>query len=173
VRAQQTQAGGAAATTPPQSPPSVPGPEVKPCADEPHHRQLDFWLGEWDVQEQDGKHAGDNSLRLILDGCVVAESYTEPNSFAGRSFSFYDATLGKWRQTWVDRFGSAHEYAGEFCDGAMRFEGEVHGLKGKRVLARMTVTPLGPDRVRQLGEQSADGGKTWVVGYDYIYVRKK
>jgi hypothetical protein len=38
---------------------------------------------------------------------------------------------------------------------------------------KMTFSKLGPDKVRQLGEMSTDGGKTWTVAYDLIYVRKQ
>jgi hypothetical protein len=37
----------------------------------------------------------------------------------------------------------------------------------------LSFTPLGPDKVRQFEENSSDGGKTWTVGYDFTYVRKK
>jgi len=36
----------------------------------------------------------------------------------------------------------------------------------------MTLFNLGPDRVRQLSEQTVDGGKTWSTQYDFIYIRK-
>ena len=38
---------------------------------------------------------------------------------------------------------------------------------------RMTFFNQGPTQVRQLGETSTDGGKTWTVSYDLTYVRKK
>lgn len=31
----------------------------------------------------------------------------------------------------------------------------------------------GPDRVRQLSEQTPDDGKTWLVNFDLIYLRRK
>lgn len=64
------------------------------------------------------------------------------------------------------------EFAGEYKDGAMRYEGETHRQSGAKVLRRMIVYDLGPDRVRQYSERSTDGGKTWGVAYDFIYVRK-
>jgi hypothetical protein len=33
----------------------------------------------------------------------------------------------------------------------------------------MTLSNLGPDRVRQLSEASIDDGKTWHVTYDFLY----
>jgi len=37
----------------------------------------------------------------------------------------------------------------------------------------MTFTPVKPDVVRQFGEMSVDGGKTWTPTFDLYYYRKK
>jgi len=58
-------------------------------------------------------------------------------------------------------------------DGAMRYKGETHTQGGGKILRRLTFFNLGADRVRQFSERSTDGGKTWTVGYDFTYVRKK
>ena len=64
------------------------------------------------------------------------------------------------------------EFAGEFKDSAMRFEGESHRPEGTRILRRLTFFNLGLDRVRQFSEASTDGGKTWNLDYDFTYIRK-
>jgi hypothetical protein len=38
---------------------------------------------------------------------------------------------------------------------------------------RLTFFPVSADEVRQLGESSTDGGKTWKTQYDLYYHRKK
>jgi hypothetical protein len=55
----------------------------------------------------------------------------------------------------------------------MRYEGESHLQGGGKVLRRLTFFNLGADRVRQFSERSTDGGKTWTIGYDFTYIRKK
>jgi hypothetical protein len=55
----------------------------------------------------------------------------------------------------------------------MHLKGESHRQDGQRILRRMIVSPAGPDRVRQYSERSLDGGQTWGVAYDYIYVRRR
>jgi len=148
------------------------------CANTPEHRQFDFWIGEWEVRNSEGQAGagqavGTSSIQRIIDSCVVYENYSEGEDFTGKSFNFYDPTLRKWRQTWVDNTARVSEFVGEYKDGAMRFEGESHLPNGAKVLRHMTLFNLGPDRVRQLSEASRDGGKTWRVNYDYTYVRKK
>ena len=41
------------------------------------------------------------------------------------------------------------------------------------IMTRMTFFNLGPDNVRQLGENSNDDGKTWAAVWDATYTRKK
>jgi hypothetical protein len=156
------------------TPPGQPNDAAKtsPCVFKQEHRQFDFWVGEWDVMNKDTKIATSSIQRIVSD-CIILENYSQQDGYTGKSFNFYDAALGKWRQTWVDRMGSVSEFVGEFKDNAMRFEGETHRRDGVKVLSRMTLFNLGAERVRQYSERSLDGGKTWVVAYDFTYLRRK
>lgn len=149
----------------------VKGPAT-PCESVPEHRQFDYWIGEWNVTNQNEKIA-DSSIQRIVGGCVIYENYSQADGYTGKSFNFYDSNLKKWRQTWVDATGNVSEFAGEFKDGAMHYEGESHLKNGSRVLRKMIVYNLSPDRVRQYSERSIDGGKTWTIAYDFTYERKK
>jgi hypothetical protein len=143
-----------------------------PCEQQPQFREFDFWIGEWDVTS-DAKKIAESSIRKTIGSCVIFENYSDPSGFNGKSFNFYDSTLKKWRQTWVDNQGNVSEFSGEYKDGAMRFEGESHRRDGQRILRKMVVSKLGANRVRQYSENSVDGGKTWKTSYDFIYLRKK
>ena len=115
----------------------------------------------------------ESSIQRIIGGCVIYENYSQAGGYIGKSFNFYDSNLKKWRQTWVDATGNVSEFVGEFKDNAMHYEGESHLQDGTRVLRKMIVYNLGPDRVRQYSERSTDGGKTWATIYDFTYERKK
>ena len=143
-----------------------------PCPGTPEYRQFDFWVGEWDVTDR-GKTIATSSIQRIIGDCIIFENYTQGQVFSGKSFNFFDATLRKWRQTWVDSNGNVSEFVGEFRDNAMHLEGESHRQNGKKILRRMIVSSLGPDRVRQYSERSLDGGMTWGIAYDYIYIRRR
>ena len=141
-----------------------------PCESRAESRQFDFWIGEWTVM--DGSRAiAVSRIEKAASGCIVVESYSQLDGFSGKSINFYDPLLRKWRQTWADSAGNASEFAGEFREQAMRFEGESH-RGGERILRRMTFTLLGGGEVRQYSEMSRDDGKTWVPHYDLRYVRK-
>lgn len=120
-----------------------------------------------------GTKVAESSIQRIVGGCVIYENYSQADGYSGKSFNFYDSNLKKWRQTWVDVAGNVSEFAGEFKEGAMYYEGESHLKDGSRVLRKMIVYNVGPDRVRQYSERSTDGGKTWNIAYDFIYERKK
>jgi hypothetical protein len=146
---------------------------ARPCSAAQEYRQLDFWVGEWEVQGPKGKTIGASSVQLILSDCVVFENWTGGGGVAGKSFNLYDARTRKWKQTWVDDHGGMLEFTGEFKDGAMRYMGESTAQDGKPVMDRLTFFPLAEGRVRQLWEQSADKGKTWNTIFDGTYIRKK
>lgn len=145
---------------------------TRPCMFSPEYRQLDFWLGEWEVQSN-GQQAGTNSVQSILDGCVLLENWTSARGGTGKSFNFYDAATGKWQQTWVSNNGSALNLTGEFKDNALRYSGEARTKTGGVIMHHLTFFNLGAERVRQLWEQSTDGGKTWNVVWDGAYIRRK
>jgi hypothetical protein len=145
---------------------------AKPCGSQPEYRQLDFWIGEWDVEVK-GQQAGTSSIQVILGKCVILENWAGAKGMNGKSFNIYNAAKGKWQQTWVDDTGGVLEFTGEYKEGAMRFLAEVPRKDGRKTLNRMTFSPLAEGRVRQLIEASKDDGKTWQVSFDGTYVRKK
>lgn len=147
---------------------------ARPCAYAPEYRQLDFWIGEWDVTSS-GAIAGENRIERILGDCVIYENWTGAQGVSGKSFNIWDSTTKEWRQTWVDSSGTLTEYRGHFVDGTMAYlaEGLIPGPDGKltKTLQKMTFFDQ-KGTVRQLGENSTDGGKTWTVAYDLLYTRK-
>ena len=133
----------------------------------PEHRQFDFWIGEWRVTLPDGKHAGDNRIEKILDGCALHESWQGASGGRGFSYNAYDRDRKVWHQTWVDKQANLLLLEGGLKNGAM----VLSGTQGK-TLNRITWTPNKDGSVRQLWETSADQGKTWQIAFDGLYRRK-
>ncbi|MGB7926177.1 MAG: tetratricopeptide repeat protein [Pyrinomonadaceae bacterium] len=145
-----------------------------PCAASPEHRQFDFWIGDWDVQNPQGQPAGTSSVQLILGGCVVFENWTSAGgAYTGKSFNQYNSTLKKWQQFWADDKGGVMEFRGEYQGTELRYTGESVDPKGNKIMHRMTFFNLSPGRVRQWWEQSTDNGKTWTTSFDGLYIKKK
>lgn len=143
-----------------------------PCQYDEPARQFDFWVGDWEVKDKQGKIVGKNTIQKLEKGCLLYESWTSADGGTGKSFNFYDREIKKWRQVYVDDFGNSTLFIGEFKDGSMRYEAEKTGADGKKYLSKLTFTPLDKTQVRQYGEYSNDGGKTWVITFDYVYSLK-
>ncbi|HXU72871.1 MAG TPA: hypothetical protein VN947_26310 [Polyangia bacterium] len=133
-----------------------------PCKALPEARQLDFWVGEWDVHDPKGHLVGHSRIERIVNDCVVLENWSGSLGGNGKSINFWDKSNHRWQQTWVDNRGNVLQYTGRLVEGSMRYTAD-----GKR----LTFSPLSGGKVRQLAETSSDGGKTWSVGYDFTYSR--
>ncbi len=145
---------------------------VHPCTAEPKNRQLDFWVGEWDVLAPQGHQVGTSSVQRILGSCVIFENWTSRLGGQGKSFNFYDPGKKLWQQTYIDDKGNVLEITGKLVGKDMVYESPVLLGDGKKTLQRLTFTPLPDGRVRQLWLQSDDQGKTWSTLFDGFYRRK-
>lgn len=147
------------------------GAAPSPCAQEPF-RAFDFWVGEWDVKDASGKPAGVNAIASEQNGCVVVERWKGAQGGTGQSLNYYDPAAKKWKQLWVG-LGILLQMEGGLRDGSMRLEGPLQYLGQDRVTTlRGTWTELPDGRVRQLFEESADGGRTWTIWFDGYYTRR-
>jgi hypothetical protein len=141
-------------------------------------KQLDFWVGEWDLTwpgaKQNELAHGKNSIKRILDSCVVQESFSGEDSIPlrGTSVSIFDVNAGKWKQTWVDNQGAYLDFVGEFKDGRMILQREAFAKNGARTLQRMVWKNITPGEFDWSWETSRDGGKTWQVQWPIHYKRK-
>lgn len=141
---------------------------IPKCADDPVRRQLDFWVGEWEVFAPNDVRVGESTIQLSLDHCLILEHWRASGGAEGRSFNGYDPTSKKWRQFWMSSRGGFTAYEGEQVGAGIRLIAQQTSP-----LIRMTLSPNPDGSVRQLAESSADGGKTWTVQYDFRYVKRR
>lgn len=143
-----------------QTPDSVAGPR---CASA-EYRQFDFWLGEWEVT-QNGKAAGRNSIRPILNGCAISEEWSGSSGFRGTSLNFYNADSKRWHQTWIDSRGQSLLLDGQLEGGSMVLQSAGTDMPRHRI----TWTPMPDKTVRQFWQvQQASGGE-WKTLFDGRY----
>jgi hypothetical protein len=146
--------------------------ESKPCSAE-EHRQFDFWIGEWEVRAPDGTLAGTNSITRIQGGCALLESWQGKSGLTGTSLNVYDSVRGRWHQTWVDSRGSVLQLEGGRTGAKMILAGATRSPGGETVTERITWERTDGGAVRQLWEQSSDGGKSWTVAFEGRYTRRR
>ena len=155
----------------PVAPPPAAVSKLSVCA-APEHRQFDFWVGEWNVFPT-GKsvQVATSRIEKLYGGCALRENWMPRSGQDGGSLNGYDARDLVWRQTWLDSSGAYVVFTGGLEERAMVLTGmwrDANG-PGKDALTRMTYTKGDDGSVRQLGEQSADAGKTWQPSFDFTY----
>ena len=132
--------------------------------DDPSHA-FDFWLGEWEVHDPDGRHVGRNSITDLYGTGALAEHWRGDGGVEGHSLNSWDPERGCWHQTWLDCTGGILLLDGGVQDGAMVLEGIDADAR-----QRISWTRDG-DGVRQLWETSKDDGTTWTTAFDGRYSR--
>jgi Protein of unknown function (DUF1579) len=148
-----------------------------PCS-EAEQKQLEFWVGEWDLSWPGEKPAeqghGTNSIHRVMDGCVVEENFSGGDSMhlRGMSVSTFDTRAHKWKQTWVDNEAGYLDFVGEFKDGQMILAREATAKDGNKVLQRMVFKNISAKELDWSWERSVDGGKTWQVMWPIHYRRR-
>lgn len=144
-----------------------------PCC-QPEFRQFDFWIGEWEVYDKDGKLVGTNQVKLLQDSCVLQENWQANQSpYSGTSYNFYNQLEGVWQQLWVDNQGQHLELSGKLEGNVMILKGSRRkDREGKEYINRITWTPLSEDKVRQHWEISYDEGNQWKTIFDGEYRKK-
>ena len=156
-------------------PPAPAQPRPNPCADAAHHA-FDFWVGKWDVTPYGGGPLVAHSLiESLYGGCAIRENWMPLKSTGGGSLSNYDAGDGKWHQTWVDSSGTRAVFEGGPVEGGIAITGPWRGSgpNGEPGMVRMTYTREPNGAVRQKGEVSIDGGKSWGPSFDFLYTPAK
>lgn len=135
------------------------------------HRQMDFWVGRWDVYRSDTNALVARSLiESLYGGCAVRENWMPVNGGGtGGSLNAYRPTEGRWRQIYTGSFNGWTEYA-----GGMQGDDFVLtqlAAPGTANLIRMTYRRAADGAVLQIGERTTDGGQSWQLQYHFTYRR--
>ena len=149
---------------------------ANPCMADPKARVFDFWVGKWNVYiTGTNTLAGHSMVQVVSGGCALLENWESlGNASSGKSLNFIDAN-NKWRQCWIGSYPNGQQdfVEGEYRDTAMRFTFTTTDAQGHKLTGRFMFYNMGPDKVRQFNETSADAGKTWTTSYDLTYIRVK
>jgi hypothetical protein len=144
-----------------------------PCRATEVSRNLDFWLGDWDVYTG-AELAGRDTVERVLGGCGVTERWRGSGGDEGMSLFAYDARKDLWAQTWVTGDsgvpgGIKVKVLRAHAPASTTFQGEIEGKTGTVYYDRTILAALPGGRVHQLIQLSRDG-VTWRTGFDAIYV---
>jgi hypothetical protein len=132
-------------------------------------RQFDFWLGDRDVSDPQGKVGGHSRIESIAEGNGLLENWTDADGTTGKSLNVYNLEKKRWQQFWVGNGTPLLELSGGLVRGSMVLSGRHRSPGGSEILDRITWTPNGDGSVRQFWETSADDGRTWRSVFEGIY----
>ena len=149
--------------------PATAVPQVCSAAE---YRQFDFWVGDWEVRNPQGRVVGHNRITPVVGGCALREEWTSADGTnVGTSLNAYNQTDRRWHQSWVDNAGTRLDLVGGLRADAMVLEQrQTRDPSGD--VQRITWTPLPVGRVRQHWQSSKDGGTTWTTAFDGTYARR-
>ena len=147
------------------------------CGSNPQLALLDFWFGEWRVEDETGDPLGRNNIYRMLNGCVVQERWQGVSGGVGISLFYVSPDTGKLKQVWVS--GQALSPGGtkekELVDSRLgeyvQFLGS-YPLDEETILDRTTLTRSEDGNILQLIEISRDGGVSWESAFRGIYKRR-
>ena len=155
--------------------PATAVPARPSCTTAAEYHQLDFWIGDWDTFETDTPN-GPSEARAHVDpiaqGCALHELYEQTDGLVGDSILSYDPVRKRWQQTWVTNRGSIMVIVGNFKDGALVLEGEMHLKDGASVIQRITWKAQDKG-VREFAVVSKDSGKTWTPAFDVLFLKHR
>ena len=136
----------------------------------PEYRQFDFWVGDWDAYDlpDTAKTVARIHVTSIMDGCALREVYVQKDGLNGESFSLWDASRGRWHQSWVTNRGALLLLEGRLEGERMVLTAPEWKPDGSSMLLRGIWWRDGAN-VRHQAERSTDGGRTWVPVWDMVF----
>ncbi len=151
--------------------------QTPPCSGS-EFRQMDFWVGAWDVEWEStpGIPAGrgTNTITRQLGQCVIQEDFDggpTTGGLVGRSVSLYDARAGSWRQTWVDNQGGYFALTGgPQSDGSFVLNNTR--ISESAPYLRMVFEDIGENGLTWRWQRSQDAGATWSDSWVIRYTRR-
>jgi hypothetical protein len=151
-------------------PPEIVLNECQPGGPAPQARELDFWLGQWSVANNDVR-LGTAVVSSGLSGCLTEENYSTRKGYRAISFAYFDAIEQQWYRTYVDSEGERVELHGNLVGPDMIMTGVEPGPGGTMLQVRMTLSPVDANTVRQNWEVSDDNGASWRSNLSLTYRR--
>jgi hypothetical protein len=152
---------------------SAPAPAPPSGCSSAESRQLDFWVGHWNVSAKGApnRKVATSLIEKLYSGCAIRENWMPLRGGTGGSLSSYLPDKSGWQQLWVDSSGSWITFTGGWDGHAMVLEGIWPQAGHPQQRTRMSYRLLPDGSVEQSGVTSDDEGKSWQPGFDFIYTR--
>lgn len=134
--------------------------------------QFDFWIGHWNVYKFDTDTiVGISSIQPKLNHNAIEENYQSlKHTYQGKSLNTFDKKRKRWEQFYVDNSGLKLHLVGNFQNNKMILT-DCSNINQN--CNKIAWTSLNDGTVRQVWQQSKDGGKTWKKVFDGHYRKRE
>ena len=138
-----------------------------------NHQAFDFWVGDWEVFQDDDTLVGTNKIIKDQDNCILRENWVSAKGgFTGSSTNFYNKQSGQWEQLWIDNAGSHLHLRGNRIGNQMiMVTEEIPAQDTSPYVNRITWTSNDDGTVTQLWEVLVDDKVTQIV-FNGVYKKK-
>ncbi len=148
-----------------------------PCLYDERYKQLDFFVGIWDVYTGDNyeNRVAVDTVTKFYGGCSVDEKFKWLGSdYVGESICFYDNTAQRFRMCWAGKSGDIRNFEAIYTakDSIIFFAVTNADSKRELVHRKLTIT-YNPSTatLHEFIENSYDLGKTWQPDFDALFKR--
>lgn len=122
------------------------------------HTDMNFWVGDWELQNNEGARVARTHVESRQNGYVLQEEWDVGKADNGTVLTHFDPEEDVWKQTRISADGKITYFSGKFAGGKIAFEGRQIGQDGTVLYRRLTLSPDDDDRsVRHKVENSEDG----------------
>lgn len=152
-------------------------PSASPPCSAPENRSLDFWVGDWIAEWNQGAQKGTGTNRITRDeygACVITEHFhSDDGTLNGHSVSTYRPGIKQWRQNWVDDQGGYFDLVGNPVSGGDHsFFFETKRISEKQPYQRMIFQDVKPDSFTWRWQHRAVSDQAWTDDWVIHYRRK-
>lgn len=170
----------------PSPAPAQNGPDWCP---EPEARQFDFWIGEWDVENQNSAPgsagwsttgSATNRVYAVVGGCAIVEhwrgyAFPAAGHIVGFSVRAWDPGARQWEIVLLWPMGSPPRFgtsAGRFEDGRGVFRNRFATPAGDAVVSRLDFYDITDTAFVWSNGVSRDEGETWTSSWIMEFTRR-
>lgn len=138
----------------------------------PEHSQFDFWVGNWEVFNENGEKIGENLVEKLEDNCILNENWKAENGSSGKSYNYYDSADDSWNQLWISNTGNILRLKGKAGKDKMILRSEIEKNKEGKYYNQITWTKNSDGSVTQLWAIYDLQGKLLRTSFKGIYRKK-
>ena len=144
---------------------------VAPVCATVHHREFDYFIGNFRVFNRSGKQIATDEVTPEMDGCALLERW-HGRTGEGVGYSGYDDTRKQWVQTFFQNDGTVLVFHGNMTPAGLLISGIDYPKPGVTELNRVLFRRL-PDGFEEYWTVSTDNGKSWRPVFDGFFRRSR